>query len=166
MDIKDELKKMLRYEPDTGLLYWTDAAHKSVKGKVAGTPNRGYVLVMFKGQFFKAHRLAWLLTHGDWPKQSIDHIDGDKSNNRINNLRDVDGVTNEQNKDQARADSKSGLIGASPYRNRWKSQIRVDGAVKYLGVFDTAEMAHQAYLQAKKQHHPGWARSEKNGSVK
>ena len=86
MDIKDELKQMLRYEPDTGFLYWTDAAHKSVRNKVAGTLNRGYIIVMFKGQFFKAHRIAWLLTHGDWPKQSIDHIDGDKSNNKLENL--------------------------------------------------------------------------------
>jgi hypothetical protein len=166
MNIESQLSEVLRYEPKTGFLFWTDRAHKSVKNKQAGTPNhRGYIIVLFRGKPYKAHRLAWLLTHGYWPSQMIDHIDGNKSNNRINNLRDVDGATNEQNKDQARSDSKSGLIGASPYRNRWKSQIRVNGAVKYLGVFDTAEMAHQVYLQAKKQHHAGWARSEKNGGA-
>lgn len=164
MAIEQELMRVLRYEPDTGLLYWTDLAHKSVKGRKAGTPHTtGYIVVMYHGQFFKAHRIAWLLTHGEWPKQSIDHIDGDKTNNRISNLRDVDGTTNEQNKEKARIDSQSGLIGASPYRKRWKAQIRVNGEVKYLGVFDTAETAHQAYIEAKKIHHAGWARAQHKG---
>lgn len=162
MAIEDELKQMLRYEPDTGLLFWTDTAPKAVKGKQAGTLNRGYTVVMYKAQFFKAHRLAWLLTYGKWPKRGLDHIDGNKSNNRISNLREADDVVNQQNRDRARVDSRSGLVGASPYRRRWKSQIRVEGEVKYLGVFDTAEMAHQAYMEAKRQFHGGWARGEKN----
>jgi len=162
MAIENELKHMLRYEPETGLLFWTDAASKAVKGKQAGTLNRGYIVVIYKSKFFKAHRLAWLLTYGEWPRQGLDHIDGNKSNNRICNLREADETVNQQNRDKARVDSQSGLIGASPYRRRWKSQIRVNGELKYLGVFDTAEMAHQVYMQAKKQFHAGWARKEKN----
>lgn len=155
MDIETELMQMLWYEPNTGQLFWTDAAHKSVRGKQAGTLNRGYIVVMYKAKFYKAHRLAWLLTHGTWPKHSIDHINGNKSDNRLANLRDVDDTRNQQNRFSARVDSQSGLMGASPYRNRWKSQIRINGEVKYLGVYDTPELAHAAYIQAKKQHHIG-----------
>ena len=155
MDIETELMQMLWYEPVAGQLFWTDKAHKSVRGKQAGTLNRGYIVVMYKAKFYKAHRLAWLLTYGKWPEKSIDHINGIKSDNRLENLRDVDDVLNQQNRHRARVDSKSGLMGASPYRNRWKSQIRVNGEVRYLGMFDTPELAHLAYVQAKQQHHIG-----------
>ena len=155
MNVETELQKVLRYEPDTGLLYWTADASKAVRGKQAGTLNRGYIVVMYKSKFYKAHRVAWLLTHGHWPAHSIDHINGIKSDNRLENLRDVDDTLNQQNRHRARVDSKSGLMGASPYRNRWKSQIRVNGEVRYLGVFDTPELAHLAYVQAKQQHHIG-----------
>ena len=149
MDIESELKKMLRYEPDTGLLFWTGAAHKSVRGKRAGTFNRGYVVVMYKSKFYKAHRLAWLLTHGSWPKEMIDHIDGNPSNNKLNNLRDVNNHANQCNRHKARMDSKSGLMGASPYRNKWRSQIKRNGIIKYLGIFNTAQEAHEAYKKGK-----------------
>jgi hypothetical protein len=149
MNIENELKQMLRYEPDTGLLFWTDAANKSVRGKRAGTFNRGYVLVMYKSKFYKAHRIAWLLTHGSWPKKMIDHIDGNPSNNKLNNLRDVNNHINQCNRYKARVDSKSGLMGASPYRNKWRSQIKRNGVIKYLGVFNTAQEAHEAYKKEK-----------------
>ena len=149
MNIENELKQMLRYEPDTGLLFWTDAANKSVRGKLAGTFNRGYVLVMYKSKFYKAHRIAWLLTHGSWPKEMIDHIDGNPSNNKLNNLRDVNNHINQCNRYKARVDSKSGLMGASPYRNKWRSQIKRNGVIKYLGVFNTAQEAHEAYKKEK-----------------
>ena len=155
MTIKEELKQVLRYEPNTGLLFWTDYAHKSVRGKQAGTLNRGYIVVMYKAKFYKAHRLAWLLAHGQWPQKHIDHINGQKSDNRLSNLRDVDDMLNQQNRYNARVDSKSGLMGASPYRNRWKSQIKINGELKYLGVYDTPEIAHAVYMQAKQQHHIG-----------
>lgn len=149
MNIENQLKQMLRYEPDTGLLFWTDVAHKSVRGKQAGTFNRGYVVVMYKSKFYKAHRLAWLLTYGSWPKEMIDHIDGDPSNNKLNNLRDVNNHVNQCNRHKARADSKSGLMGASPYRNKWRSQIKRNGIIKYLGIFNTAQEAHEAYKKEK-----------------
>ena len=150
MDIESQLSEVLRYEPETGLLFWTDKAHQSVKNKQAGTPNHlGYIIVLFKSKPYKAHRLAWLLTHGSWPSQMIDHIDGNTSNNALSNLRDVDNKTNPCNRYKARADSKSGLMGASPFRNKWKAQIKRNGIIKYLGLYDTALEAHAAYQQEK-----------------
>jgi hypothetical protein len=146
MDIESQLAQVLRYEPKTGLLFWTDKAHKSVKNKQAGTPNHlGYIIVFFKGKPYKAHRLAWLLIYGSWPSLMIDHIDGNTSNNALSNLRDVDNKTNQCNRHKARVDSKSGLMGASPFRNKWRAQIKRKGVIKYLGIYDTALEAHQAY---------------------
>ena len=154
MNIESKLSEVLRYEPKTGFLFWTDRAHKSVKNKQAGTPNhRGYIIVLFQGKPYKAHRLAWLLTHGDWPSQMIDHIDGNPSNNAISNLRDVDNKTNQCNRHRARTDSKSGLMGASPFRNKWKAQIKRNGVIKYLGLYDTAIEAHEAYKLEKNHDH-------------
>jgi hypothetical protein len=150
MDIELQLSKVLRYEPNTGLLFWTGEAHQSLRNKQAGTPNHlGYIIVLFKGKPYKAHRLAWFLTHGVWPSQMIDHIDGNTSNNALSNLRDVDNKTNQCNRHKARLDSKSGLMGASPFRNKWKAQIKRNGVIKYLGLYDTALEAHEAYQQEK-----------------
>jgi len=152
MTIERHLRQVLRYEPDTGILFWTDKAHKSVKNKQAGTPDhRGYVIVRFMGKAYKAHRLAWLLIHGEWPSQMIDHIDGNASNNIWSNLRDVSNQINQCNRHKARADSKSGLVGASPFRNKWKAQIKRGGVIKYLGLFDTAQEAHEAYKKEKNE---------------
>jgi len=150
MDIESQLAQVLRYEPETGLLFWTDKAHKSVKSKQAGTPNNlGYIIILFRGKPYKAHRLAWLFTYGNWPEKMIDHIDGDTSNNAISNLRDVDNKTNQCNRHKARIDSKSGLMGASPCRNKWQAQIKRNGVIKYLGVYNTAIEAHEAYKKEK-----------------
>ena len=150
MDIKSQRLEVLRYEPKTGVLFWTNKAHKSVKNKQAGTPDhRGYIIVLFKSKPYKAHRLAWLLTHLAWPSQMIDHIDGNTSNNALSNLRDVDNKTNQCNRHKARVDSKSGLMGASPFRNKWRAQIKRNGVIKYLGLYYTALEAHTAYKQEK-----------------
>lgn len=150
MDIELQLFEMLRYEPETGLLFWTDKAHKCVKNKQAGTPNHlGYIIVLFKGKPYKAHRLAWFLMNGEWPIQMIDHIDGNTSNNAWSNLRDVSNQVNQCNRHKARTDSKSGLMGASPYRNKWRAQIKRNGVIKYLGLFNTAQEAHEAYKKEK-----------------
>lgn len=150
MTLEDEIRKNFRYEPDTGFLFWTEHAHRSVKNKQAKTRDRlGYIDVPFKGKKLKAHRIAWFLTYGNWPNQMIDHIDGNPSNNAINNLRDVSNQVNQCNRKKARSDSKSGLIGALPYKGKWRSQIRRNGVVHYLGFFDTAVEANRAYMLAK-----------------
>ena len=150
MDIESKLSEVLRYELETGLLFWTDKAHKSVKNKRAGTPNHlGYIIVLFKGKPYYAHRLAWFLTHGVWPNQMIDHIDGNTSNNVLSNLRNVDNKANQYNRHKARVDSKSELMGASPFRDKWRAQIKRNGIIKYLGLYNTAFEAHGAYQQEK-----------------
>ena len=94
---------------------------------------------------------------GRWPQKSIDHINGDGSDNRWANLRDVDQKTNAQNLREAHADNKAGLLGVHKGRKyaRWKAAIYVDGKTKKLGLFESAEAAHAAYVEAKRLLHAG-----------
>lgn len=152
MSIEDYITKALRYSPDTGELYWTAESAKNVRNKRAGCLKKdGYVIITCGYKCFLAHRIAWLLTYGEWPKHQIDHIDGNKANNTINNLRDVTHSVNQHNRHRAHRGSKSGLLGVSPYMDtgKWRAAIACGGKKKHLGYYATALEAHQAYLAAK-----------------
>jgi len=105
------------------------------------------------------HRVAWLYITGEWPRFYIDHIDGDKTNNRFSNLRDVDHGVNAQNLTKMKKMSKSGLLGVNLIRgahgDKWTANIRVKGALVYLGTFNTSEAAQAAYIAEKRLSHPG-----------
>ena len=155
----ETLRCLLNYDPDTGIFCWRVQPSRNVKaGVVAGTVNHdGYIRIKIDGTLFMAHRLAWLYVYGAWPQDQIDHINGDKRDNRIANLRDVSRSVNMQNQVRAQKDNKSGLRGVSWNKNkkRWEAGISVNGRNEYLGSFDTTEAAHAAYLAAKLRLHPG-----------
>jgi hypothetical protein len=94
---------------------------------------------------------------GSWPTNDIDHLNGIPSDNRFCNLRDVPRRVNNENHRKAKRTNKTGLLGVDfrPSINKWAAQIQVNGAKIYLGVFDTPESAHDAYLSAKRQYHEG-----------
>lgn len=153
----EKARELLAYDPETGHLTWKvyrgGGAPKA--GERAGTNHgTGYIALRICGKAYKAHRIAWLIFHGRWPTHDIDHRNGVRSDNRIANLRDVDCVTNCQNRTVVIANS--GLLGAHYHgRGRYTSSIAVDGRSHYLGLFSTAEEAHKAYLDAKKALHVG-----------
>jgi HNH endonuclease len=152
------LRELLDYDPNTGRFIWrSDQKRKPKPGAVAGCDDgSGYVRISIDGSLYRAHRLAWLFTYGQWPKNDIDHIDCNRSNNAITNLRDATRSINLQNQRRARSDNKSsGLLGVYKDAGRWKSKIRVGEDVVLLGRFDTSEEAHKAYVQAKRKLHPG-----------
>lgn len=125
------------------------------RDKPAGAMGREYWCITINRRRYFAHRLVWAYFNGAWPEHEIDHIDGDKLNNRIENLRDVPRRTNKQNTRRANR-GNAGLLGTHLFRNgRWKASINVDGKNKHLGYFDTTQQAHIAYLEAKRLHHPG-----------
>jgi uncharacterized membrane protein len=113
---------------------------------------------MVKKVNYRAHRICWFHTYGVWPTHDIDHINGDKSDNRISNLRDVPKSINIQNEKRARKNNASGLMGVvfRKDRNKWTATVRVNGKPKRLGSFSTPEEAHQAYLDGKRLYHPGF----------
>ena len=159
MSDADFIRSILMYDQVTGIFTWSKNARNDVSGRKAGTVcKRGYVSIGVKGRIFKAHRLAWLYVYGDWPYGQIDHIDGNKSNNKISNLRDVNQSINQQNRYREKSDNKLGVLGVSLWsdgRAGFKSQITVNGRCRYLGTFKTSEEAHEVYLKAKKQLHEG-----------
>ena len=155
----ERLREVLRYDADSGQFVWLcNLAKKDRVGQVAGSTHpHGYIVVQVDGYPYKAHRLAWLYTRGTWPTGEIDHINGVRADNRIANLRDVSGAVNQQNQRTARRGSSSGLLGVTWHKaaGKWAAQIAHERRKVHLGVFDTAEAAHAAYVAAKRELHPG-----------
>ena len=153
----ERLRELLHYDQETGLFTVKIATgHRSRLGSQPGNPRPGdYLRIGLEGRLYPAHRLAWLYMTGEWPKAYIDHINGVKDDNRWVNLRDVSNAMNAQNVYRARKNSKSGFLGVVQKGDRWGSQIGVNGSFTWLGMFDTPEEAHTAYLEAKRQLHEG-----------
>jgi hypothetical protein len=157
----EEFRASLKYCPETGVFTWARKVAARVKaGSIAGYLNiaSGYWQCTYKGRSYQAHRLAFLWMTGVWPSGEVDHINGEKSDNRWANLRDVSRSENCQN--QRRAHSRnvsSGLLGVSWNKRdkRWCAAIRLDGKRKHLGYFLNKDQAHLAYLEAKRQSHAG-----------
>lgn len=155
----ERVRELFEYDPDSGVLSWKGPRKgRQKQGLEAGfLISDGYQKVGIDGRRYPLHRVVWLYVFGVWPEGQIDHVNGVRSDNRISNLRDVTAAVNCQNVRKARGSSKSGLLGASWHkqRNRFQAQIKVDGSSRFLGLYATAEEAHQAYLVAKRQMHPG-----------
>lgn len=154
----DRLRKLVIYEPESGAFSWQPqvSRHRAKHGSLAikgSSTCGGYKSFCVDGRHYQAHRLAWLYVHGAWPEQFIDHINGDRTDNRIANLRVVTRAENAQNRRTASKHSKTRLLGVTPNWNKFMSRICVGGVDHYLGLFDTAEEAHKAYLDAKRRLH-------------
>ncbi len=154
----DRLKAMLHYDPETGHFTRLRMASHHKPGDRAGWVCNGYIMIGVDGRNYRAHRLAWLYTHGTWPTLHLDHINGIPTDNRIANLREVTDGQNHQNIATARRHSRTGVLGVQHYRDRYRASIQVDGRTRHLGIFDTTEEAHAAYLAAKRKFHPFSAR--------
>ena len=129
---------------------------RSKVGQEAGSIDAsGYIEVSIGGSAYKAHRIVWLHIHGVWPQGQIDHINGNRRDNRPGNLRDVPAFINCENQRFGRSDSSHGLLGVCYFKGKWQAQITVRGKQRYLGRFSSAKDAHAAYLNAKRILHAG-----------
>jgi hypothetical protein len=133
-----------------GTLYWKKRLSQRAKiGDKAGfLDENGYYIVGIKGKKYPVHRIIWQLINGKEPLK-IDHINGDRSDNRFCNLREVTHRENTQNK---KCHREGKLVGVT-YRpinknNKWQAQIQIEGKRIYLGCFPTQIQAHHAYLSA------------------
>lgn len=151
--IDSDIKKALHYAPDTGDFFWLQTlSSKRRAGSKAGclSTDTGYIKIRYKNKLYLAHRLAWYFTNGEIPVgYMIDHINGDKSNNSINNLRLVDGVQNSFNR-KVKNTNTSGYTGVSFNKksNKWRAYIVINGKQKHLGTFASKEDASAAYQKA------------------
>lgn len=156
---QEKLKNFVSYDTETGDFTWIIARpHRSIGSKAGCKTCYGYIAITIESTKYCAHRLAWLYTHGTHPIFEIDHINGNRTDNRIINLRDVTHKENMTNFRKAKKNNKSsGLLGSSwnARCSKWISQIRINGKIKHLGYFSAAEDAHQAYITEKRAMHIG-----------
>lgn len=156
------LRELLDYDPVTGVFRWKPQKDKPRKwnsrwsGKIAGwAATTGYWMVSIDRRDYIASRLAWLHMTGEWPLLFLDHKDGNRTNNRIENLRPATKAENAQNL-KVFKNNTSGFHGVHRSGRRtmpWKSEICTNGRRIHLGRFKTPEEAHAAYLSAKQKHH-------------
>jgi len=151
----------VQYFPLSGKFERLRAGARS--GSPVGTPHKGgYVSVGFlhRGVPFRllGHRLAWMLSNGPIPEgMQVDHINGNRSDNRLENLRLVSHAGNQQNQTRPHVSNVgSGIMGAHLEKRTWKyvARIKDNGKSIHLGTFKTAEAAHAAYVTAKRRLHP------------
>jgi hypothetical protein len=149
----DRLSAVLSYDVETG------AICRCGSSMPAGCVKRtGYRYVGILGGAFAAHRLAWALFHGADPSGEIDHINGDKDDNRIANLRLADRSQNNRNSRRARGKQYPKGVWREKDSGRFRAQIRHSGRQHYLGAFDSPEEAHAAYRDAAEKFHGEFAR--------
>jgi hypothetical protein len=161
---RDVLRAVLSYEPHTGRFRWNwrpgKAGNSVVVGSVAGALNvHGYRRIKVNGRLYMAHRLAWFYTHGEWPYPEIDHINLNKDDNRIANLRRATPADNCRNSPK-RAANTTGLKGVVRRGKKWLAQINARGKRLHLGMFTTPEAAHAAYCAAAQKYYGEFARKE------
>ena len=154
---QDELKERLHYDAESGVFTWINLVSKRMFGKVAGSSHRqGYVIIRVKNRAYLAHRLAWLYVHGSFPIAGleIDHIDLDKKNNAISNLRLATRSQNMMNL-VVSPHSKSGVKGVTFRKdlNKYASRIMANNKMVHLGHFRTIDEAREAYENAAKLYH-------------
>jgi HNH endonuclease/AP2 domain len=136
------------YDPDTGIFSWRENGLGRRKGRRAGTNSLGYVIICFNQRLYQAHRLAWFYVYGAWPPADIDHVNGDRADNRIANLRLATRSQNHMNRMMCR--NKIGLKGVSLHKKTglWRARIFVGGHEISLGYWETPEQAKAAYDEA------------------
>lgn len=152
---QEELKLWLDYDHETGIFRWARVnSNRVYKGRIAGTIRKGspYVTIAISRKFYYAHRLAWLYVYGEWPTMSIDHADRNPSNNAISNLRLATFTQNSWNK-LVDPRSKTGLKGVWVQGRRFAAYIGSGRKRIRLGLFDTAQDAHKAYIKAAREMH-------------
>ena len=156
---QEEIKSNFYYNSETGEFYhlsqhkfWARADHYSHR----------YARITVGGKRYPAHRVAWLYIHNVWPIVDVDHINGNREDNRICNLRLATRAENLRNSKRHK-DNKSGYKGVCRDSrlkgNQWRATIWVDGKLKHLGYFATPEAAHLAYCDAAERHFGEFARA-------
>lgn len=159
----------LRYDRVTGNFHWIESCGRVKSGDVAGcVDDKGYVRIRLKRKLYLAHRLAWIVENGPIPRgMEIDHVNGNKSDNRICNLRLASRNQNEHNKG-IQSNNTSGVKGVTWHKraSKWQAQVSVNGRKKYIGFFSRLEDAKDAVEKARLELHGDFSRDAWNTRAK
>lgn len=138
-----EARELLNYEPDTGVITWRKSVPRRKAGSIAGaTAADGYRRICIRRKQYAAHRVIWLMTYGEWPASQVDHINRNRADNRISNLRAADGWQNQAN---TAATTKAAGVQWDRRHGKWHVAIRHKGARFFLGSFTDRALAERAY---------------------
>lgn len=158
----DELMKTVKYNPDSGEFEWIRGYASRKPGAKAGTlSGNGYLRMNLNGKLFSCHRVAWLMHYGVEPEGMIDHINGNKTDNRISNLRLANYSQNSMNSRISRLNT-SGCKGVSWKKesNKWVAVAKLNGKKIHLGYFLNFDDAKKAYCDFAIKHHGEYYRSK------
>jgi hypothetical protein len=153
-------REHLKYNPLTGQLFWRVARQGRTISKPVGNLNgHGYLLFGFSRKIYSTHRVIWLIVYGHYPDEDLDHINGNRADNRLSNLREASRAMNLHNCEKQK-NNTTGYKGVFYYKNIGKfwAQIHSQGRRYYLGKFDCAESAHAAYVKKDRELHGQFAR--------
>jgi len=154
----ERLKQMFRYDPDSGDIFWIEKGKGKIKKQAAGTTELGgYKGIMIDGKRIRSHRIAWALFYGEWPEDQIDHINGIKSDNRIENLRKASNSQNGKNL-PIKSNNTSGCPGVcfDKINNKWRAMIKVNYKTINLGRFIDFADAVSARKNAEIKYYGEW----------
>lgn len=156
---QQRVRELLNYNTETGVFTWLPRNNKAFRhaGLVAGCKdNNDYICIKIDGRMYLAHRVAFLYVEGSWPVKHVDHRDHNPENNKWSNLRKSDVSFNMENKIAACKNKKhSKYLGVHWNGSKFTAKITIKGVRNYLGIFDTEELAYEAYLSKKRESHEG-----------
>lgn len=158
------LKELLNYDQETGVFTWAVSRRRIRIGSVTGyVCLSGHVQIGVDGKLYYAHRLAWLYMTGRWPANEIDHINGNRADNRFINLREATRAENMRNV-AVSVNSKSGFLGVTwlASRKKWRAEICLNGKNKSLGYFQDLELAALVASEARVKYFGEFARQQYN----
>jgi len=158
----ESLREQLRYEARTGSLFWKVQGKKRRVGVPAGSlMKNGYRYVRVNGKLICEHRAAWAISHGEWPLSTIDHINGNPSDNRLENLRTASISENAGNRG-AQTNNTSGFKGVSRLKQngKWRATIQCDHRIHHLGYYSSSEKAAEVYKEAAQRLFGEFSRAE------
>jgi hypothetical protein len=155
MSLKDKCFEKLSYDQETGIFTWNYDGTRGVKaGDIAGykMPD-GYIMLSVGGRKIVAHRVAWLFVYGEFPEGNLDHINRNKADNRIANLRNATYEQNAQNREK-NCRNTSGYKGVTWHKRdqRWQAAITIKRKVIHLGYYQNPLDAYSAYIEASKKY--------------
>lgn len=157
---QERLKEILHYNKYVGVFTWRDKTNRRTYGKTAGTVlrGRGYIVIGIGTKVYLAHHLVWLWHHGRMPHDQLDHIDGDRSNNLISNLREVSQRENSMNM-KRNAMNTSGVKGVhfDNQKGKWVAVIKSGGRYLFRKSFASLDEAEAAIMAARRALHGDFA---------